>query len=54
MLYKYTTVCKFYLGAGSKKFTEKQFQVTRVKQGASKYVVGDDNICVSMIDDRLI
>ena len=40
--------------AGSKKFTEEQSQVTRVKQGASKYVVGDDNICVSMVDDRLI
>ena len=40
--------------AGSKKFTGKQFQVIRVKQGVSKYVAGDDNICVSMIYDRLI
>ena len=37
--------------AGSKKFTGKQFQVISMKQGASKYVVGDDNICVSMVDD---
>ena len=40
--------------AGSKKVTGKQSQVIRVKQGASKYVAGDDNICVSMIYDRLI
>ena len=40
--------------AGSKKFTEKQSQVTRVKQGASKYVAGDDNICITIVDDRLI
>ena len=40
--------------AGSKKFTEKQSQVTRVKQVVSKCVAGDDNICVSMIYDRLI
>lgn len=40
--------------AGSKRFTEEQSQVTRVKQGVSKYVAGDDNICVSMIYDRLI
>ena len=40
--------------ACSKKFTEEQSQVTRVKQGANKYVAGDDNICISIIDDRLI
>ena len=38
--------------AGSKKFTGKQSQVISMKQGVSKYVVGDDNICASMIYDR--